>query len=350
MNEYITAQQVANGKPIRPIDRIKLMSPNDWEIFIEEWLDTKKEQYLDTNKLGGAGDMGRDVVAYITNPRDDQDNYQWNCYQCKHYDHSLSPSDIWSEFGKIIYYSYKKEYPIPQKYYFIAPHGIGTKLSNLLKKTNNLKEELKKQWDKNCKKKITDTQEIDLTDELLGYFEKFDFSIFDSISPKNIIEEHKKHPNHLLTFGGGLPARASIEIPEIEQDKNLRYITQLLKAYDSDVDETIKDVEKIPKKHQRHFSDTRKSFYKAEELRVLTRDNLSLTVFENLKNNIYDGVINTVEDDFTNGYKKAKAVEDKAVAINIESNPLREVCETVDKKGICHHLVNDEKISWIDDE
>jgi hypothetical protein len=32
-----------------------------------------------------------------------------------------------------------------------------------------------------------------------------------------------------------------------------------------------------------------------------------------------------------------------------QSNPLRETCQTIDKKGLCHHLVNDEKITWVEE-
>jgi hypothetical protein len=43
------------------------------------------------------------------------------------------------EFGKIIYFSFLGEYPIPQNYYFVAPKDCGTKLSNLLNEPDKLK-------------------------------------------------------------------------------------------------------------------------------------------------------------------------------------------------------------------
>jgi len=352
MNEYITAQQIAIGKPILPIDRIKLMSPDEWEALIEEWLErTQKYDSHKIERLGGSGDMGIDVIAYITNPKDDPENYEWDCYQCKRYDKPLNPSSMWIEFGKIIYYSFIGEYPVPKCYYLIGTHGIGTSLKKYLIDANKLKSELMTQWDSKCKNDISNTTSIPLEGAFLDYFKKFDFKIFNKVEPKIVVEGHKKHVNHLLRFGGGLPSRQNLPIPDIEVDKELRYIKQLVKAYDSDSDAKINGVNEILKPYERHFTDSRKSFYKAEELRVLTRDNLlSEEIFMNLKDEIYDGVVNTVEETHDNGLKKAKAVEDKAVGIKIESNPLRETCQTIDKKGICHHLVNDEKISWVEDE
>jgi len=352
MAENITSQQVSIGKLIAPIQRIKIMPPDEWEVLVEEWLETTKK--YDSNKierLGGSGDMGIDVIAYITNPTENPTNYKWDCYQCKRYDKPLSPSSMWIEFAKIIYYSFLEEYPIPQKYYLIGTNDIGTSLKKYFINTQKLKDELKKQWKAKCEKEITKTTPVILEGDLLEYFNKFDFSIFEKVNPKTIVEGHKLHSNHLLRFGGGLPSRISIEIPLLEADKKLRYVEQLVKAYNSDSTDRLEEVEHIEKsKYDRHFKDSRKSFYKAEELRALTRDNLTEQVFDNFKEDIYDGIINKSEEDFDNGYKKVKEVESEASKIIIDSNPLTEACRPADKKGICHHLINDKKISWIEDE
>ena len=43
MEQYITAQDIIFGKSILPSKIIELMSPDDWEEFIKEWLETKEE-------------------------------------------------------------------------------------------------------------------------------------------------------------------------------------------------------------------------------------------------------------------------------------------------------------------
>jgi hypothetical protein len=348
MNEYITAQQISQGAYISPLDRLKLMSAGDWEALIEEWLDLKQDKYTKIERLAGAGDMGRDVVAYITDPKRYPQDYEWDCYQCKHYDHSLRPSDIWVEFGKIIYYTFKSKYPIPKKYYFIAPQGIGTSLNKLLQNASNLKNEIKENWDKYCKEKITETEDVLLEGDLLNYFESFDFSIFDSIAPKDIIKEYESHKNYLVRFGGSLPPRPTVDIPSNIED--LRYIDQLVKSYNSNSTTDDFNTDDISAtSYKSHFDDARRSFYKAEELRMLSRDSLPDGIFENLKENIYDGVSSKSREKFDDGYKKVLAVESEAVKIPIESNPLKDACQTIDKKGLCHHLVNDEKLTWVEE-
>lgn len=349
---YINSDLISAGKPILPIDRIKLMSPDDWEALIEEWLETKDTYSLkNIERLGGSGDLGVDVIAYISDPKTNPNNYEWDCYQCKRYSDPLSPSSMWVEFGKVIYYSYNNDYTVPNNYYLIGTNGIGTKLKKYLQDSKKLKDELKKQWNSKCENAITDTKSIPLEGKLLEYFEKFNFNIFSKIEPKIIVEEHSKHKNHLIRFGGNLPKREELSIPEIKQDEELRYIQQLLKAYNTEIEDKIETVQDIvTTKYNRHFNDTRKSFYKAEELRVLTRDNLPDEIFDNLKEDVYDGIINTYEDEHDNSFKKVKSVENEASKLVIDSNPLKEVCRPIDKKGLCHHLVNDNKISWVEDE
>ncbi|MCL0196150.1 hypothetical protein M2T54_29220, partial [Klebsiella pneumoniae] len=104
-------------------------SPDEWEGFVEEWayycLTTKYEHVL---RFSGAGDMGIDVAGFVG---DERLLGVWDNFQCKHYGNAIRPSDVWVEFGKIIWYSYKGEYTVPRRYYFVSPRGAGTSLSRL---------------------------------------------------------------------------------------------------------------------------------------------------------------------------------------------------------------------------
>ena len=53
-----TSQRITFGKSILPINRVETFSADEWEQFVEEWLDIKKKHYLEIERLGGAGDMG----------------------------------------------------------------------------------------------------------------------------------------------------------------------------------------------------------------------------------------------------------------------------------------------------
>jgi hypothetical protein len=331
---------------------VEIFSADEWETFIEEWLDLKKENYVEIERLGGAGDKGRDVIAYISNKT--LENYQWDCFQCKHYDKSLQPTQVYCEFAKILYYTYNKEFPIPKKYYFVAPKGCGTTLSKYLQEPETLKNKIIDNWDNYCKNAITNIPVV-LDKDFLDYIKKFDFSIFSKIHIKDIIEEHRSHPNHLTWFGGGLPQRPKlneVDIPVNVQASETIYIQQLLLAYSSESKISYRNPEEIPSdtNYLNHFKRSRINFHYAEQLRNFSRDSLPPETFDDFQNEIYAGIIDLVEENHENGYLKVKKVEEEAKKLQITSNPLKDVSIVNDRSGVCHQLVNNERIKWVDDE
>jgi hypothetical protein len=350
MENHLNAQQTNHGPSVLPINRIQLYEPNQWEEFIEEWLDLKKTEYVGVERFGGAGDKGRDVVAYITDKK--LTNYQWDCYQCKHYDKPLTPTQIYKEIGKILLYTYRKDYPVPKAYYFVAPKGCGTTLSKLLQDAEKLKEEMIANWFSYCRDKITDIGAIELEGDFLNHVNGFDYSIFTKILPKKIIEEHQKHPNHITRFGGGLPSRQKLVeslIPKTIQISESVYVSQLLLAYGSDSAIVFDTIGHLPNdsNYQKHFVRARLNFHHAEQLRNFSRDTLPVGVFESYQEEIFDAVVNITEEDEKNGFQKVKAVETHAGAVTISSNPLKDVSFVKDRQGVCHQLSNDGKIKWV---
>ena len=89
--------------------------------------------------LGGAGDKGRDVVGYLGDP---QTACEWDSYQCKHYDHPLMPTDIYTELGKLCVYTNRGDFTVPRRYRFVAPRGVGVKLHDMLRNAEKLREAL----------------------------------------------------------------------------------------------------------------------------------------------------------------------------------------------------------------
>ncbi len=346
-NSYSTSQRINYGSRILPIKKISLFSPDEWEEFIEEWLDIKESDYIEIDRFGGAGDMGRDVVAYKTDKS--KDNYKWDCYQCKHYKSPLMPSQVYAEFGKIIYYTFKEEFPVPEKFYFVGPLGVGTTLSNLLSSPDKLKASILKNWSKYCTEISKDN--IKLDGDLLEYFDNFDFSIFEKISVKSIVEEHRNHSNHLTRFGGGLPDRERLDesaIPEEVQKEESTYVNELYNAYGSHSGTAYNSYREFETdvRYIGHFKRARISFHHAEQLRNFSRDSLPAHTFEDFQNEILAAVIDIVESEHDNGFVKVKEVEKEARSVVISSNPLKDVSIINDRSGVCHQLANDEKVKW----
>jgi hypothetical protein len=351
MLSYTTSFKVNFGKSILPIKRLEVMNADDWEIFIEEWLEVKKQQYLEVERFGGAGDKGRDVVGYVTDKT--RPDYSWDCYQCKHYDRPLMKSQMWVEFGKIIYYTYKKVYPVPRKYYFISPKGCGTSFSTFLTRPAEIKAEILTHWEKDIANEIISGTEISMDPVLKKYIENFDYTIFHRIQPKTIIEEHKAHANHVSWFGGGLPDREILDESQISSEiraEEAVYVGKLVKAYASDTNMAYTSIDEIDQstRHYRHFTRARINFHHAEQLRNFSRDNLPVGTFESFQDEVYDGVINIVDGDHKNDYARVMAVESHSSIIAITSNALKDVSNVKDKVGVCHQLSNNDRIDWSD--
>ncbi len=48
-----------------PIKVIQTYSADDWEAFIEEWAEGFDPPYKQIVRIGGAGDMGRDIIGHL---------------------------------------------------------------------------------------------------------------------------------------------------------------------------------------------------------------------------------------------------------------------------------------------
>jgi hypothetical protein len=341
----VSAQLIANGPPLSPTGRIKLYSPEEWETFTNEWA-FYFFQGKTTERFTGAGDKGVDIAVF-----DPGQNFQgvWDGYQCKHYGNALTPSDVYVELGKVLWFSFNGDYAIPRSHTFVAPRGIGTKLNNLLMNPDKLKQELISNWDKHCRKEITSTQEIPPEGSFLTYVNAFDFSIFKGKQPLAIIDEFRVSPTCSSRFGGGFPARPLATCPPTAISAHeTKYVEQLYLAYGDHLKKLVTSTADLGKPALReHFSRQREAFYQAEALRVFVRDKVEPGTFERLQDEIYAGVVDTNDDDgYADGYKRVVAVTKAAQDMEIKANPIAPIAQTQDRHGICHQLANDEKLKW----
>jgi hypothetical protein len=342
----VTAAQVAVGPVIPPQQRLLTYSPSEWEGFVEEWVYyCLRNIYKHVQRFSGPGDMGVDVAGFID---DERMQGVWDNYQCKHYGHAITPGDVWGEIAKVIWYSYQGEYTVPRRYYFVAPWGTGTKLSRLLANTQKLREGLIENWDKHVKNVITSKQTVPLDAMLHAYVSQFDFSIFDAKTAIQLVADHRTTPIHAARFGGGLPARpASGKPPAAVESIESLYVAQLLGAYSEHTGTPVTDPSVIQQqKLKDHFSRQREAFYEAEALRVFARDNVPAGTFESLQKDIYDGVIDRHDQAYPDGYQKVCAVTEAAQQMQITANALIACTNPKDRHGICHQLVNDERLWW----
>ncbi|MBD8687236.1 MULTISPECIES: ABC-three component system protein [unclassified Rhizobium] len=347
-----TAAQIATGIPISPISLIRVLSPSDWEDFTHEWLWYYENTgvYSDVNKFSGAGDLGLDLIAF-TDPKGF--DAPWDSFQCKRYGNALEPGDVFPEVAKIIFHSFTAVPPfnqqerIPRRHVFVSPLGIGITVNRLMKDAARFKTRVRTDWDK-LVPKISSGLNAPLVGELLAWFEGFDFSIFQTVSAVDLIATHKLTGFHAMRFGGGLPPRAPASPPPLAPSTGESvYIRKLFEAYGDILRKPVASPSDAGLALERHYDRQRSLFYSAESLRNFARDRSLKGTFDALQQDIYNGVIDTCEDDHENGFARVKEVVKEAGRLPARGNALYSVSTVADLQGICHQLANEDRLHWI---
>jgi hypothetical protein len=181
------------GPPVPPEKRVLLYSDAEWEEFIEEWAYGLKEKYLAVLRVSGPGDKGRDVLGFYGEPGSD---CEWDNYQCKHYGDGLTRTDAYPEIGKLCYHTFRKEYTVPKRYYFVAPRECGSTLASLLLDPEKLKEDFVANWEQLVADKITKTATIRLSGDLQKWVSDFDFSLIKNMPVRTILDQHSQTRFH----------------------------------------------------------------------------------------------------------------------------------------------------------
>lgn len=292
-----SAAQISSGVPIPPVSLLRILSADDWEEFTHEWLWFYKNNgtYDDINRYSGAGDLGLDVVAFVSPKGFDA---EWDSFQCKQYGHALQPTDIYPEVGKIIYHSFQKTPPfnqsarIPRRHAFVCPHGVGITVGRWLKDPRRFKEEVRKIWHSHCVPKIAKGLVAPLKGKLLEYFDAFDFSIFDDEAAVDLIATHEQTPFHRPRFGGGLPPVSPASPPPNKPTMNESvYLKKLMDAYGDHLGTPVTEHGQLSETLGGHYMRQRVFFYHAESLRNFARDRTLPETYSSLQEDIYNGII-----------------------------------------------------------
>lgn len=346
------AQQILSpDQPgLTPLKLIQTYSAEDWEAFIEEWAEGFSPAYDQVTRIGGAGDMGRDLIGHIEpvtiRPR------PCDIYQCKHYDHPLAPSDIWTELGKLCVYTHNGEYPVPRYYRFVPPRSVGPTLYNLLNSPNDLRAGLIANWDTYCRRSISKTTDYSLEGALKAYVEQFDFTSVWYLTPTEIVNQHKRTQYWSRRFRIDPPTRPDAQPPPTDvQNYELIYITRLLEAYGDHLDRqvTLADLPTLPAKILSNFTQSRGNFFIADALARFSRDHFP-GGFDSIKQHVHDGVVDVTSEKHDDGFACLIAALKQAAALPLPTSDLSPYVGPADKKGMCHHLANDGKLTWISND
>jgi hypothetical protein len=322
---------------------VLLLNDDQLERFVREWLDLGK-QYHKCIRVPAPGDMGRDVVGFLAAA-----GYEsgWDNYQCKQYGGSLPTNVAILELGKILYHAWKGNFPLPSKYYFVAPRNLNRNLETLIHKPTALKAKLFSDWNTVVANDLVEGVTVILEPALRAFIDGFDFSNVGRISLDEILGSPQSKLVLFKWFGADPgPAPAGVT-PATVQERELPYIAALVDAYSERDALSYADHTALPNngEHSQHFSEQRELFFHAEEFKRFYRDCTEETVLKNLETDLYHGIKPVVDSNHADKLQRVNAVLAQASKVQV-TGPLSNHARTPIRQGVCHHFVNEGKIRW----
>ena len=152
------------------------------------------------------------------------------------------------------------------------------------------------------------------------------------------------------------PKPVTIEVPEEIDVTEMVYVSAILEAFAEDVGvEVITQGELLSKdeyaKYKSKLDRYRADYYKAEGIKESLKDtNLETEegLFEKLEDETFDSIIDKVEDDYSTSYQRMNNVLEHITTVELSSllAKVPGLVQSSQKKGLCHILVNEERIRW----
>ena len=145
-------------------------------------------------------------------------------------------------------------------------------------------------------------------------------------------------------------------VPDDIGKHELDYIHALYEAYAQKLKKdtfTADDLLSLPKGYAENFKEQRMAYYSAVSIERSVRDIFDdgEDEFSKLKDDAWHGINTTYWRDYDDGYARLNAVLEKITSTTLDSSILsqmRNLIGNLEKKGICHILVNDGVIeSWV---
>lgn len=325
--------------------QILALDDAELEKFVNDWISCKAKGYFEVARFSGAGDLGRDVVGFLSKKRHEG---PWHNYQCKQYGRKLPTEITILEIGKILYYAYRGEFSVPERYFFVAPRGVNRNLEKLIYNPSQFRAKLIDEWDQYCSTKIIDGLEIPLDGGLKAFICAFDFSTIERLTLDNILKDACINLVLYKWFGEELGPAPKGQTPAEIQDSELSYIKQLVGAYSQRCGQTFadyKEIENYPE-YSNHLLRQRERFYDADAFKRFYRDNTEPEVLDSFEKDIYYGVIETFSAEHKDSLARVDAVMTQASVVQA-AGPLAKYARVPIKQGVCHHLANKgDLIKW----
>jgi len=326
------------------IRQIAAMTDTDLELFVDDWMSRKKESYVETEIWAGSGDKGRDVVGYLTGQRHDG---PWHLFQCKQLKGTLRLPDAIKELGKVFYHSADGSYPLPEAYYFVAPHGVARPVQELIASPSKLRAAMIGTWDTYCAKRIVENATVPLTPEIAAKIDAFDFGKVHVLNVHGMLKDPHIVPSLVKFFGYDPGDYTPGAIPGDIQEEETPYLRQLVDAYGERAGTRFDDPTAVLEhgEFSDHLWDQRKRYFHAAYFKRHYRDNTPEEQLDAFIDEIYYGVVDTHRR--AHADTLARVDEVMAQAANVQpSGVLARYARIQVRQGVCHHFANEGVLPW----
>jgi hypothetical protein len=325
-------------------DRL-ILSMNDAELeqFCRAWVE-KKSGYFEVKRYAGSGDLGRDVVGFLTDKRHDG---EWDNFQCKQYRSGVAVSQGLLAVGKILYWAWKGEFTAPRRFYFVAPRRLARKLEGYVDKPSEFKQALLDNWDTACAKNITSKETITLDPSFQAFIGTFDFKNVHAINIDDMMADAAVKPLLIEKFGADPGAYPPAVVPVDVESAEMRYIQELVDAYGERAKSPFKDHAEVLANAE-HGPDLRRQrdrYFEADAFQKFYRDNTSASVIAGFRKDIHYGVVDHWNEPATDTLARVESVMKHAGTVT-PAGLLAKYAHVPVKQGMCHHFVNDGQMSW----
>ncbi|MFD8462367.1 ABC-three component system protein [Streptomyces antimycoticus] len=318
--------------------------PDEFEEFVKEWVPALRTRYVRVERHGGSGDHGVDVAAYLTRQAMEG---EWHNYQCKHYGDALTWSKAAPEMRKLFAAVVQGHYTLPSRYIFTAPI-IGRSLVRQFAKPSETRAKFLDELASTADPVITSLGPA-RQQAVLDLATSTDFSMFETIDMDDMLDLHRTTPHWAERFTQPLPARPQIMKPPSEHTPDeTRYVKKLLDVYRElwgDKADTLERVAEHPSARD-HLHRQREAFYSAESLRLFARDATPEGHFQAILDDVHTMVVEIADGPYHNGWERLRAVVAEAGRVALTETILAKQVRPLDRKGVCHHLANDDRLTW----
>lgn len=314
------------------------------EALVNDWLRCRTKDYQSYERWSGPGDMGRDVVGYVSAQRHEG---PWDNFQCKQLAQKLSEQAVFIELGKIFMHSANGEYSLPREYVFVAPRGVVRNVQSFIAHPAKFQQAFLDRWDEKIAPKLVQNKQILLDDRIREVINEFKFENVSSLDSVRLADDAYIGPVLVEWFDDDPGPAPRGRSPHDVQDHESSYIGQLVSLYSERTGQSFASPDSVLAHPEwgGHLRDQRTRYFEAAEFDRYYRDSTLPEYLETFKEDMYQGVVDVHAKACDDGLERVTNVMAQAAVVS-PSGILGKHARVPVKQGSCHHFANEGRLPW----